>query len=412
MTDAAAPSDTATQAEWRWLGRTATNLAIVALPVTVGFVCTMRALMEFAYGGQIYGAGGQPWAFGEWMISYASGFVRRGLTGEILIPLAHLFGSPAIPFLLVTVACAVLIGLTLVYRYAPVARTEAVLMLFLPASVLFPLWDYNVVGRKEQLVLALCAVLALAGRRGAAPGDGVKGSLVVGLVAAAMMLLHEGLLFFLPLMFALLEMGRPPGSLGAAAMRFSAMLGPPTLVFAAIALASGPIDTAPLFQAVPEYGPGMQAWCAARGIGSICWLGFPTSFVVGYVYNIGFEGFLRAACLIVLQGWLVTALFLRIRGGVADRRTMALLAIGWGGLAPLFFIAFDWGRWIAAATMMFVILAPLRPDLPRRPLAVLVLGAAILSVFTVGHLQSQSFEIGGPRLAKSLIESAATAIAP
>ena len=66
---------------------------LVAVPVVVAFACTVWALGEFAFGGPVYGPGGQPWALGEWVISYADGFVRRGLSGEILLPFAHLFGA-------------------------------------------------------------------------------------------------------------------------------------------------------------------------------------------------------------------------------------------------------------------------------------------------------------------------------
>ncbi len=376
---------------------------LVIVPVAVGFLSAARALLEFAYGGDIYGPGGQPWAYGEWVISYASGFVRRGLSGEILIPLIRLTGSPALPFLLVAGLCHALVALAILRRYLPACRTEAVLMLYLPISVLFPLWDYNVAGRKEQLALVLAAALALMSRRGAVAAGTLRGSLAVGMVSLPLMLLHEGLVFFLPLIFALLEIRRPPAPLTETALRFAAMVGPPAALFLLIAATAAPIATSPLFAIVPEYGPGMEAWCRTRGIGSICWLGFETSFVVGYVYNIGFEGFMRAAAIVAATGALVTAVYLRVRNAPVDRRVVALLALGWAGVAPLYFIAFDWGRWSAAIGLLFVLLAPLGAARRIHPAAVIAF-AAVMSVFTVSHLQSQSFEIGGPKLAARAVD--------
>jgi hypothetical protein len=338
------------------------------------------------------------------MISSADGFVRRGLSGEILLPLARLTGSAGAPFLLVTVAAALAVAGATVALYRRAGRTEAVLMLYLPAAVLFPVWDYNVAGRKEQLVLVLAAILALRSRGGAIALAGTGAAAVAGLASAALVFLNEGLVFFLPLAFALLEARRtghePLADVG---RRAAAFLLPPAIAAAAVVLAGGPVDTAALFAAVPGDGPSMKAWCDARGIGSICWLGFPTSFVVGYVYGIGFDGFLRALALVGLEAALVTALWWRLLGPDRSARAGILVLLGWIALAPLFFVAFDWGRWLAASTMLFVLLAPLdqRPRrlAPWRTLA----AAALLSVFTVSHMQSQGFEIGGPRLLRDLV---------
>jgi hypothetical protein len=382
----------------------AVGLAVVALPVLVGLASTLRALWEFAWGGPIYGPGAQPWAAGEWVISYAGGFVRRGLGGEILLPFAELTGSVGAPFLAVTAGAAVFVAAAVLRLYAGSGRTEAALMLVLPTSVLFPLWDYNVAGRKEQLVLVLACALALASRRGDVALATPRGALAAGIVGAVLMFLNEGLVFFLPLVFVLLEVRRSGAEpVRDVLLRAAAMLGPPGLAVAGIALAAGPIDTAPLFAAVPGDGPGMKAWCDARGIGSICWLGFPTSFVIGYVYNIGFEGIVRALAIVAVEAALVTALWWRLLGPSRSPRAGLLLAFGWLALAPLYFVAFDWGRWTAAATMLFVILAPV--DRPQRPFPAWKTAAAavVLSVFTISHMQSVSFEIGGPRLVRDAL---------
>jgi hypothetical protein len=389
----------------------ALGLSVVLVPVIVGFVATLGALWEFAWGGPIYGPGAQPWAAGEWVISWAGGFVRRGLSGELLLPLARLTGSVGIPFLLVTVSAAIVVSGALAILYAGHGRTRAAVMLWLPTSALFPLWDYNVAGRKEQLVLVLAAVLALASRHGTIAARTPRGALAVGAVGAVLMALNEGLVFFMPLLFALLEARRPPEPVDRVMMRAIAMVGPAVATVTVIVLAGGPIDTAPLFAAVPGDGPAMKAWCDSRGIGSICWLGFPTSFVIGYVYGIGFDGFVRAFALVGLQSALVGVLWLRLLGAGRDRRAVALVVLGFAGLAPLYFVAFDWGRWVAASTMLAVLLAPVdRPQTRMSPVAVLAAGC-ILSVFTISHMQSTSFEIGGPRLVRQAWSGAAGLLA-
>ena len=255
-------------------------------------------------------------------------------------------------------------------------------MLWLPTSVLFPLWDYNVVGRKEQIALALAAILALRSRRGVIAGESRGASLAIGLVSAVLMFLHEGLLFFLPLVWALLELRRSSHSGMAALKRLLAMVGPCGVHLR--------LDRAR--QPTGRYGPALrgrtgrrtdhEGLVRRRGIGSICWLGFPTRFVVGYVYNIGFEGFLRAVAIVIAECALVTFVYLRVRGEAVDGRTALILAIGWAGVAPLYFIAFDWGRWDATVTMLFVLLAPVerpRPD-ARRCMLLVAIAAVSLAV--------------------------------
>ena len=56
---------------------------------------------------------GSTWTVGEWLISYAGGFVRRGLPGEIIYKISNNFNLPPI-FLVHTISSLSLIALSII----------------------------------------------------------------------------------------------------------------------------------------------------------------------------------------------------------------------------------------------------------------------------------------------------------
>lgn len=141
-----------------------------------------------------------PWLVGDWLIHYADGFVRRGLTGEVVLGIASLTAlspSDAVGVIQMLGLTALAGGLLRLAQPLPM-RLPLVLMLLSPA--LLGLYFHNPHGgfRREVLLLGLlapfCARIAFDRRP--------VGSRERGLLALALMLLslsHEMLLAWMPL---------------------------------------------------------------------------------------------------------------------------------------------------------------------------------------------------------------------
>ncbi len=176
-------------------------------------------------------AGG--WAIGDWAINYSAGFVRRGLTGEVVLLLGRglgvgLPGMVSLPWIVFAMQeTAYLIFLGCVYRLTRGVRWSWMLaaVLLSPATLAFGVLDPPNGFKKEVLLFAALAGLICAPRLGRLRdrqagnrqagnrqagnwqagnwqiGDWKMGALLsVGCVG--LVLSHEALLFYLPYLFA------------------------------------------------------------------------------------------------------------------------------------------------------------------------------------------------------------------
>ena len=98
------------------------------------------------------------WVFTDWLIDYSAGFVRRGLSGEIvslLLGISRPENSVAI--IIWIIYLVVIVGyLRLVYRSKNLLKPLTTFgILFLPCLLPFYLYDHDAFGRKEVLGLIL-----------------------------------------------------------------------------------------------------------------------------------------------------------------------------------------------------------------------------------------------------------------
>ncbi len=147
------------------------------------------------------------WAYTDWLIDYSSGFVRRGLSGEIIDSLS-IFLQPRVSisitawgiFTLVVLGYLRLIMRSIEYL-SPFVLTA---LLFLPSLLPFYLYDHGAFGRKEILGFLLL-FLHLYGLE--SMGDNfhlkkyIKTLIPITLILLpAQMLIHENtLLLFVPI---------------------------------------------------------------------------------------------------------------------------------------------------------------------------------------------------------------------
>jgi hypothetical protein len=105
--------------------------------------------------------GGHNWAVGEWLINYGGGFVRRGITGQLLLSLP--FSSTIV---LIILFVAIFSIVSFVYLSVLISSLKSglnffsIFLLLNPAGMLFIAWDQNVFIRKEWLGLGILVLLS------------------------------------------------------------------------------------------------------------------------------------------------------------------------------------------------------------------------------------------------------------
>ncbi len=169
------------------------------------------------------------WAYTDWLIDYSQGFIRRGLSGEIL----RLAPASVPPKAFIAVLSWILI-LAVAFGYLRLlARSWKIFhpltlfgLLFLPSLFFFYLHDHDAIARKEILGYATVLLHLLIVEKtfplgeGSPPPDGSVRRYVLGLLPVtvillpAIILVHEGnFLLFVPLhgmiTLAILRMNAP-----------------------------------------------------------------------------------------------------------------------------------------------------------------------------------------------------------
>lgn len=143
----------------------------------------------------------------DWGISYAAGFVRRGLVGDVILRLSH---SSGLSFAEVTAIIAVIANLLFVLGAALLfARLRynhwAWLLIYAPAGLAFGATNPGILGHKDVLLLGLGAMLF----SGATllPEGWKRSTWVLCWLALTipLVLSHEGLVIFVPILFIALS---------------------------------------------------------------------------------------------------------------------------------------------------------------------------------------------------------------
>jgi hypothetical protein len=138
---------------------------------------------------------------GDWLVSYETGFVRRGLLGRPILDAAAALGTG--PESIVLGIQAALYALLFALLFVLIIRRRPTVwflaFLFSPAALLFPLYDEAVIGRKDVLFLVAFALYAWWMPRPDKPWTSAA-SCALG---AATTLAHEMFFFFTPYVFVM-----------------------------------------------------------------------------------------------------------------------------------------------------------------------------------------------------------------
>jgi hypothetical protein len=341
--------------------------------------------------------GTHPYLIGDWTISYAGGFVRRGLSGSLL---AGLFSDPADTLIglwfIQTTLYATVFGVAILWALRLPTPSLFAPLLLSPAFLLFGLNDFSGTQRKEVLVFAGLFLL----------GESVRsGRFVMGATWAAGALFTVGVfsheanaLLVVPFLLLLRESSRLQQMTDRARDLASGLF----LGASGVSLIS-----AILFPGTLEQQQLICSDLLARGFdpnlceGSLSYIGSATSDQVLRTVN------RLPQYLLFLLPATFAALPFRLYPWARENKRVLLLAIL--PLAPLFFIALDWGRWIMMATVTATVLTVVGSERMPQPAVSVSLPALLLftTAWSVPHFGISRSSMGPgelPMLALSIIE--------
>lgn len=317
----------------QWLATTISPvlLAGLTLPCFLA-LCQLTALMAGSPGAY------HSWLVGDWAVNFADGFVRRGLSGELLAFVASLLAVPWVDVLYGVKLAAyaiVFVSLLMIVRLSGRVYGSDLLLLFSPLGLLLPLLTPSAGGRKEILFLALLAGVTV--RRCLCRDDlGIWGMLVIGLLYAVLILMHESVVFFLPMLLYILFYNSRP-----ALWHLVALAVFPLAAFLMVVLASAEATPAGICLRMASWGvvtTDCQLIQAGRdpypGAGAIAWLQLDFMGNLEYLYRDG-----------IYLGWDVWALCGLALWAWWHGRHLWMISVVIAML-PLLLISWDWGRWL------------------------------------------------------------------
>ena len=345
----------------RTTGKSIKNLSIDAVNRQLlkyfGYLVLYFAFIrgEFFYLTQLL-KGDFPYQTSEWLINYGSGFVRRGLFGSLF-----LFVTPNQPWIhwllfgfqfLLSAAIFIFFGLQLKKR-AP--NWFLTLLICSPAAICFTGWDSGAFGRKESIGYVVLIALALSFQNNRTRRAEILW-LSSGIILFTLgIFTYEPIALLLPSVIYLI--------IKAPALSYTHQNRRPLITaFSAISLVGFSLST--IFHGSQKDVAAMCANLAANGLsdsricrGGIYWIGVNLSSNIDQLLQCFPEYFIY-----LLFGLLAIAPYFFTRL-VSTHKVYFFWAASF--IAPLFLIAFDYGRWISIFVITTLIVLLAIDDIPE-----------------------------------------------
>ena len=136
----------------------------------------------------------------DWLINYQGGFVRRGLSGEIFLYLSNLFNTETKFFYLFFLFIILIYFFYLLFNFLKNVNFNflTILIVFCPLSIFYNIFDAKSTGRKEILFLLFFLIFLKLIEKIKHKENSI---LLLGFVTPFLLLIHEGILFYLPYFF-------------------------------------------------------------------------------------------------------------------------------------------------------------------------------------------------------------------
>jgi len=298
----------------------------------------------------------------DWLISYAGGFVRRGLAGTAILAASEAIGiSPRVALLLI-LGCAYLaifLPLAVIVLRARDLTLLDLLLVLSPFAALFPVFHQIAGQRKEVLLLAAAGIAYLTdlGRL-----DGIFKQLLWGMLLAVIVAAHDALFFCLPLFVLYLELLTPAAHRPRrGAILF--ILAPAAAVFLVGYARSGHADLGAICAAMERAAQG--AWCTPHSSGEFIyassWL---QARAIDGIRSVAARYSTLSAVRTLLIGTLgIVPVAVAFTGESAARATLRELpqsrwfcAAAVIGVLLLFVVASDWNRWFYITTSLITMM--------------------------------------------------------
>jgi hypothetical protein len=337
----------------------------------ITLVVFLTAVYDQFHGAFLLGHGS--WQMTEWLINYAGGFVRRGMTGEIIGSLATVLDLNA--NVIVIVLSFATYGVVIAFLAVRARGHMPLFLLLSPVLLSSPAYQAGIVRKDGVALLLLLACLLVAERRWPARPT----LLLLNALAVFGVLIHEMFFFVAVPILILIAAGRSRASargtgrvLGAAALKFSPVLaaGIATVLFPGDAATATAINAswADLWRHIEPWNTGIGTpasaiaalqWDARTSIGLSASL--LTRFVGGFIYAP-----LAWAVTIAVCFWFILSFAEYTTAGSSRRRLKAILIFQLVMIAPLFVLGWDFGRWILLWTVssIAIYLSPAARNLP------------------------------------------------
>ena len=333
-------------------------------------------IFSLRYGQEILN-GGNGWKTGDWLINYSDGFIRRGFLGSLVYWISDFGISILWLVYLMQVSIYALMFSFVLKLYKSTDRSLYwLLILFSPAFLLFPFYDFQGGFRKEILVLTLFAFFSLSYAQASVSKAKVTWVVFFYFLAGVS---HEVTIFVLPFFLYMLwqsvetnQLEKKYGiifSIALIAISFSLLL--ISYVFkGSEASASVICNSLTERSLTPNICNGAISWLKEDSRSS---------------FNRVIEG-LGGHSLSVFQ-FVVLAFVPTIFTTFWNKKTLVLFAVSFVFITPLFAVAIDWGRWIYIFAFMFycvLLSSRVVVNVPFR-LSYLLAGFIYLTTWSIPH---------------------------
>jgi len=126
----------------------------INLVILTAFVCFVANQAMIAIYRDLNANGLGIWVYTDWLINYSTGFIRRGLAGEFILSMSEVV-APYKMAIILSWALYFSLCVSLFYLISKnikrIPPLYLLVVLFLPSSVLFYIFDHQALGRKETL---------------------------------------------------------------------------------------------------------------------------------------------------------------------------------------------------------------------------------------------------------------------
>jgi hypothetical protein len=293
----------------------------------------------------------EQWVVGEWLISYSKGFVRRGLSGEVLLRASAATGVSANLLVFLTI---VVLFIAFVVLFARLIRRKTITFWYLflclsPAFLLFTVYNPDAIGRQELIVYVLFLLWAHLIARGTVTSPTI---IAFGVLCFVATLAHELFSLYVPYFVLLpIVLARLQGK----SVGWPQVLAVPAgagLAVLVLLLFGRSLDEQALCERILRTGAPADVCGGILAYGDAP----PTRLLADFVGHL--NAHVVFSLLLVFPVVLLPAyVFLAANRhpGIAPPKLIALLTLFILLTAPLFVMAVDWGRWVSIHTVLLTI---------------------------------------------------------